>query len=311
VKWRDRLLTLPVLGRWFLVPVYLAVRYLVVYRPWLSDERAVSRVYKRRLGMVPDLQTPRRFNEKIQWLKLHDRTALKVRCSDKIKVRGYIAERVGPEYAVPLIYETCDPGEITYDVLPVEGCVVKTSHDQGTVFMLNGREHENLRVIRELLRIALKRNLYHQSREWPYDRVDRKILIEPNLCQENSGTMKDYKFFCFNGDPRVIQVDHDRFSEHTRNIYSASWNPLKVAYGYACGAVEQAPPCLDEMLYVARELSRPFRFVRVDFYVVNGKPLVGEMTFFPTGGVKPFSPDSFDRELGDMLPLPAVNEYEG
>lgn len=95
--------------------------------------------------------------------------------------------------------------------------------------------------------------------------------------------MKDYKCFCFNGDPRVIQVDHDRFSEHTRNIYSASWNPLKVAYGYACGAVEQAPPCLDEMLYVATERSRPFRFVWVGFYVVNGKPLVGEMTFFPTG----------------------------
>lgn len=98
--------------------------------------------------MVPDLQTPRRFNEKIQWLKLDDTTALEVRCSGKIKVRGYIAERVGPEYAVPLIYETCDPGEITYDVLPVEGYVVKTSHDQGTVSMLNGREHENLRVIR-------------------------------------------------------------------------------------------------------------------------------------------------------------------
>src|SRR5690606_28044195 len=103
------------------------------------------------------------------------------------------------------------------------------------------------------------------------------------------------KVFCFNGCPRAIQVDHDRSSRHTRSMYDADWNVLDVEYGYPIGPTEAPPPCLSEMRHVARKLSEPLLFVRVDFYIVGGRPIVGEMTFFPTGGLKPFNPTSFDH----------------
>ena len=292
---------------WLLEPLYFGRRYLFTYRPWQTDRKAIERIFRKRMGYRPDLSDSKKFNEKLQWLKLHERIDLKVRCSDKILVRDYISETVGPQYVVPLVLTSTSEAVITPEVLPEQPCVIKTNHDQGTVIVVHDKERADFGRIRAKLRVALKTNLYHFAREWPYDRVERKILVEPHLNPESALGLKDFKVFCFNGHPRIIQVDHDRFAEHTRNIYSASWDPLEVTSGYGRGEVEQAPHCLDEMLYIARKLSSPFRFVRVDCYVVNGKPMVGELTFFPTGGFKPFSPDSFDRELGDMLSLSVVN----
>ncbi|WP_179907356.1 ATP-grasp fold amidoligase family protein [Rhabdonatronobacter sediminivivens] len=295
---------LPVVGKLFFEPAYFVYKYFVEYRPWLSDRRAVERLFEREMGYRPDLDDPKTFNEKIQWIKLHDRCPQKVICADKFRSREFVAERAGKEYTIPCLMVTEDPEDITVDKLPDQPCVIKTNHDQGTVFIVKDKAKADLGEVRGRLRIALRRNLYHAKREWHYGEVPRRIVVEPLLVSDDGNDLRDYRAYCFNGWPEIIQVESDRFSGHKRNIYKPDWRRIEVEYGYPVGEWEPAPACLDELLDISRKLAAPFLFVRVDFYIVNGRPKVGELTFLPASGLKPFSPSEFDRELGDMLDLP-------
>lgn len=300
-----RALTHPVIGPYAAAPLYFAWRWVFRYKPWLSDRKAITSRYRKIFGVTPDLDNPRGFNEKIQWLKLNDRDPMKVTCSDKIMVRDYITDTVGERYTIPLLGIYTSPDAITPEILPDAPFVIKTNHDQGTVFPVLDKTTADFEHIRGYLRLALRRNLYHVMREWPYDRINpRRILVEPHLKPDDPESIKDYKVYCFNGEPGLIFVVSNRSRDDRRNFYTSTWDSVDVEAGYPQGDVEPPPERLDEMLHVARRLSERFHFVRVDFFIVDGKPKVGEMTFFPVGGFIHFEPRDFDITMGNMLELP-------
>ena len=126
------------------------------------------------------------------------------------------------------------------------------------------------------------------------------------MVDESGVELKDYKIFNFGGQPKLIQVDFNRFIKHTKNIYDTEWNYLDVAINYPTdpNVSIKKPDCLDEMLEMAKELSAGLPFLRTDFYVINGKIYFGELTFSPGSGFMKVTPESFDKEMGSWILLP-------
>jgi hypothetical protein len=142
------------------------------------------------------------------------------------------------------------------------------------------------------------------GREWAYKNIKPRIICE-KLLTENGASPKDYKIFCFNGEPKVIQVDLERFKDHKRNMYDINWNLLPVNYMYETEKnVLEKPLALAQMLGYAKQLSADLPFVRVDFYNVDGKIIFGEMTFYPENAIGQFQPESYDHIFGSYLQLP-------
>lgn len=285
-------------------PLYNLWRYGYVYRPWLSDEKRLKQLYRMKIGRELDLQNPARLSEKIQWLKIHDRSDLHVLCADKIRMREYVAETVGAKHVVPLFFTTANPADITAEALPDEPVVVKVNNDNDRVFLIRDKNAVDYRKMQTVLRFALWRNLYWVSREWQYNEIRPRVLVEKMLGVNVEGGIPDFKIFCMNGRAQIIQVDSDRFGEHKRNLYDLEWRLLDVQWGYPNAPIQPRPVDLSRMLDIAQELARPFLFVRVDLYLVEDDIFVGELTFHPTGGLKRTEPQSFDAELGALLELP-------
>ena len=287
----------------FIEPIYRLWRYLWRYRPWVADEARIKQIYWRCFRRELNLHDPRTFNEKLNWLKLHDRTDLHVTCSDKIKMREYVTEKVGSSYVVPLYFTTDNPRDINVETLPDEPVVVKTNHDTGTIYPIHSKYECNLSRVQNGLYFALNNNLYWFAREWNYKDIRPKILVEKMLLNEDGSALFDYKVYCMNGIPTLIMVDVDRFHDRRTNVYDTEWNLLDVKFKHPNCCSISRPRNLRQLLHLAALLSRPFKFVRVDLYSVNGAIFVGELTFFPDAGLKRFSPPCYDRKFGEYLQI--------
>ena len=290
-------------GVHFIEPIYKLWSYLWRYRPWVDDETRIKQIFKKKFGYNLDLDDPKTFNEKINWLKIHNRTELHVICSDKIRMREYVKEKIGSEYVVPLIFTSCDTNDININKLPNKPVVIKTNHDSGTVYLINNKYESNLRKIRNGIHFGMKKNLYWYAREWNYKRIDPKILVEDMLGKDSPGKLKDYKIFCANGEPKFIQVDNDRFINHKRNLYDIQWNFIDVMYKCENFEIEEKPKEIDKMIVLSRKLSEPFNFSRIDMYIYENKIYVGEITFFPEAGLTEFYPDKYNIFFGDMIKI--------
>jgi hypothetical protein len=273
----------------------------------LPDEAFIRKQFRIRLGREPDLEDPKTFNEKLQWLKLHDRRPEYTALVDKYAVKSIVAERIGEEHIVPTIGCYSDPEEIPFDSLP-EKYVLKCTHNSGTGTILcrDNKKLDRRATVRELKR-GLAEDYYLKVREWPYKGVPHRIVCERFLENDGSSDMPDYKLHCFYGEPKFILVCRDRFSKTgmTEDFFTPDWEHIPVsrpAHPNASVQIER-PPMLDEMMSIARELSRDIPFVRVDLYVAGGRIYFGEMTFFPSSGAAPFVPEEYDRVFGDMLDL--------
>ncbi|MFO7899522.1 MAG: ATP-grasp fold amidoligase family protein [Planctomycetota bacterium] len=274
----------------------------------MSDEAYIRAEFKRAFGRPPDLQNPKTLNEKIQWLKLYDRTPLHTRCADKYAVREYVAERAGPEYLVPLLYHTENPADIAPENLPSPPFVIKTNHagSAGMTFVRDKSEIDWHRL-RKLLARELKKNYYYERREWQYKNIRPRILVERMLQDEAGNSPADYKLYAFNGRFAFAQVDLDRHTRHKRNLYDSAWRRIPCEWLYPNGPELKRPPMLDTMRAISETIGEEFAMVRVDSYVCDGQLYVGELTFHPESGCAPFAPDEWDRKLGDMLTLPHPN----
>lgn len=253
-----------------------------------------------------DLKNPRRFNEKLQWLKLYNRKPEHTVMVDKYLVRDYIKEKIGEQYLIPLLGAWDNVDDIDFDALP-ERFVIKCNHNSGEgMYICLDKSKMDVEAVKAGLRRGLEQDYYLCDREWPYKNVPRKIVAEQYLDDGSGRGINDYKVFNFCGEPYIIQVDFDRFIEHKKNIYTTDWKLCDFSFNYPSRPDINIPkpPVLEEMLELSRKLSAGEPYMRTDFYCVGDKLYFGELTFFPASGYGPFDPDKVDLELGEMIKLP-------
>lgn len=261
-----------------------------------------AKVFKKKL----DLKNPQTFNEKLQWLKLHDRNPLYTTLVDKYAVRSYIKEKIGEEYLIPLLggpWKSVE--EIPFDTLP-DQFVLKTTHDSGGVVICRDKSAFDVEAAKKKLRKSLKTNFYYGGREWPYKNVKPQIIAEKYMEDESGEELKDYKLMCFHSKVKATLVCSDRFSDNGLKItfYDTDWKRLPFERHYPSSTVElEKPKSYEEMVQIAEKLSENMQFVRVDFYNVKGKVYFGELTFYPGSGFSAFSPSKWDEKLGQLIKL--------
>lgn len=252
-----------------------------------------------------NLEQPVTFNEKLQWLKLYNHDPSYTRLVDKLTFKEYVSETLGKEYVIPLLGAWDHFDEIDFTRLPDE-YVLKCTHDSGSVVIVTRDNPLDKVEVRSILEERLAINYYWMGREWPYRNAGRRIIAEQYMHDDDAEELKDYKLFCFMGEVKLIQVDFDRFQVHKRNVYDTEWNyiPLEIKFPTAPEVLIPRPQCLSEMIRLAEILSKGIPHVRVDCYVVNDHPLVGEMTFFHGGGMERFTPNDWNTKFGSWIRLP-------
>lgn len=260
---------------------------------------------KAKYGQSFNLDNPKTFNEKIQWLKLYWYDPLVTMCSDKYAVREYIKNR-GLEHilnGIIGVYKNAD--EIDISLLP-NRFVMKCTHGCHMNVICYDKVHFNWKKERGRLNMWLKLNYSYNGGEWVYRDIKPQIVIENFLCDDDNNNIKDYRIFCFNGKPKAIHVDYDVHTNYRRTIFNTKWELQDMEYARPINVHKTIvkPICLDEMLEYAKILSKPFPFVRVDFYVVNGKALFSELTFMPSSGYGKFKPEEYDAVYGSWITLP-------
>lgn len=227
---------------------------------------------------------------------------------DKYEVKKYVSKIIGEEYIIPTfgVWDCFD--DIEFDQLPNE-FVLKCTHDSGGIVIVKDRQTLDISSAKKRLNKFLKRKYYNLGREWPYKYVKPRIIAEKYMTDESGYELKDYKIYNFNGEPRMIQVDYDRFVSHKRNIYTPTWEYMDVSIKYPTdkNRVIKRPERLDEMLRLARLLSKDYPHLRTDFYSINEKVYFGELTFYPESGFAKFYPEVFEYEVGSWMQLPEKN----
>jgi hypothetical protein len=289
------------LAMWWLArkAAYSVIKYI-------PDEPYLKLQYRVMVGKRLDLARPTTFNEKLQWLKLHDRNPLYTRLADKFEVRDYIGKRVGTEYLIPLLGVYRRVEDIDFSALPHQ-FVLKCTHDSGGNVICNNKVMLDEVAAKRKLKRALERNYFWFGREWPYKGISPRVICEQYVTDESGDGLRDYKIFCFHGHPRLIQVDLGRFVNHKRNLYSPAWELLdfEIALPRDAEAQIPRPRRFDDMLRIAETLSAGFSHVRIDMYSVRDTVYVGEMTFHHGSGYEQFRPESYDELLGSWIRLPS------
>ncbi len=268
----------------------------------ISDEKAVIRYYKSHTnGIAPNLKNPQKFSEKLQWYKLYNKDPLMEKCADKYDVREYITA-CGYEHLLNECYGVYNAvDEINIDELP-QSFVLKAAHSSGMNLIVHDKDKIDWKTENKLMRLWLKLDNYWSGREWVYKNMKKRIVAEKYL-EDESGGLLDYKFYCFNGQPRFVQLEVGRYtSNNTRNFYDMDWNlmPFGKEIPHNPDIIVEKPYAFEEMKQIAADLSKPFSYVRVDLYQVQGKVFFGELTFFPAGGAPDFVPSEYDKIVGDM-----------
>ena len=258
------------------------------------------------MGYKLNLDTPQNFSEKIQWLKLFNRNPLYTTLVDKYAVKKYVAKKIGEEHLIPTLGIWKNAYDIEFENLPNQ-FVLKTTNGSGggDIVICKDSSHFDKENAIAHLNKSLKKNVYKKLREWPYKDVPPQIIAEKYM-DDGTGELRDYKFFCFDGCVKCLQVDYDRFVEHHRNIYDTKWNllPFTIKYPSKENVIIPKPENFEEMLHIASLLSQDIPHVRIDLYNIKGKIYFGEMTFFHGSGYEEFTPKEWDLKFGSWIKLP-------
>ena len=276
----------------------------------LSDERYLRMIYKRHTGRRLNLDPPMTFNEKIQWLKLHDRNPLYKHLVDKLAVRDYVNSIVGESYLVPLIGVWKKPEDIDFANLPNQ-FVLKTTHDSGGVLLCHDKKRFDVPGAIDMLNQHLDQDFSEFGKEWAYHDIPRCIIAEQMLGGSDAGAPLDYKFMCFNGTVKCTFVCSERRSESGLKVtfYDRNWVPLPFQRHYPSSSIPIPRPAnYQEMADIAVKLSGAIPFCRIDLYEINGRIFFGEVTLYPGGGFERFEPEEWDATLGSWLKLPVGKE---
>lgn len=279
---------------------------------FIPDELYVRMCYRILMGKRLELDPPRTFNEKLQWLKLHDRRPEQTRWVDKYEVRKLIAATVGEDHLFPLLGVWDRVEDVDWAQLP-DRFVLKCTHDSGGTIICRDKSRFDVCAARRKLAAGLKRNYYWAGREWAYKDVRPRVIAEPLMVDESGTELKDYKFFCFDGEPRLIQVDFDRFSDHRRNLYDLEWRyqPFQILYPTDPGRPIPKPRHLEAALELVRRITPKVPFMRTDLYLIGERIYFGEFTLHHGGGAETFTPESYDDLLGGWIRLPETGPAGG
>ncbi len=279
---------------------------------FLPDKMFLKLRYRLVFDKKLNLKTPKLFNEKIQWLKLYDRKDIYTMMVDKIEAKKYVANIIGKEYIVPTlgIYNEFD--DIDFNVLPKQ-FVIKCNHDSDGLIICRDKSKLDIEAARKKINRCLKRNYYAIGREWPYKNVKPKILIEEYMEDKKTKVLRDYKFFCFNGIPKIMYISE---KSHTKDqkiaFFDMDYNQLDIKRtdynNYE--KLPNIPVNFEKMKKLAAVLAKKICHLRVDFYEVNGKIYFGELTFHTGSGFISFEDDKWNLELGKLIDISKVNKNE-
>lgn len=280
---------------------------LLAFTKIIPDKLYLKMLYYKHFGRFPDLKNPKTFNEKLQWLKLYDRNPKYIEMVDKHLVKKYIAEKIGEEYVIPTLGVWNDPDDIDFDSLP-DQFVLKWNHDSGSIVICKDKSKLDRKAAIQKLQRGKKFSGFWYGREWPYKGVEKKIIAEKYMVDSHTEELRDYKFFCFGGEPRALFVatDRQKAGEEVKfDFFDMEYNHIDVRNGHDNANVPpEKPKCFEEMKELCKKLSEGIPHVRVDFYEVDGKVYFGELTFYHFSGMVKYEPEEWDVTFGNWIELP-------
>lgn len=275
-----------------------------------SDEYLVNKMYRNDFGRDCDLKNPKRFSEKVQWLKLYERKDFHTVLADKYASRDYISKNFGDEYLVPLMFVTDDWREIKPENIPDEPCIIKPNNNCGKYHIVRNKDEMDWYQVRMDARKWMAENMYYRCQEWQYKNMKPCLLVEKLLLDKEGRIPNDYKLHFFDGELEFVYCSIDREGRNYRNIYDKDWKPLNFQliapqkYNPDIRGPEiPAPETFDKMKEMGRVVAKLFKYVRVDFYDVNGRLYFGEITLHHGSGTDHFYPDEYDFIYGDKIKL--------
>lgn len=274
---------------------------------YLPDSIYLKLRFWYRVGYWPSFKNPKTYSEKLQWIKMNYRDPLYTTLVDKYAVKEYVSNIIGDKYIIPTLGVWSDAGEIDWEKLPNQ-FVLKVTHDSGGIVVCKNKECLDIKSAISKLNKALHTDYYKYSREWPYKNVNRKIIAEKYMEDSKTKELRDYKFFCFDGNVKALFIASDRMNleEETKfDFFDSDFNHLPFRNGHPnAKIIPEKPIQFETMKKLASKLSEGIPQVRIDFYEVDGKVYFGEMTFFHWSGMKPFEPQIWDNTFGDWIQLP-------
>jgi len=278
---------------------------------FIPEKLIIKCLYKERTGRKLNLDNPLTFNEKLQWLKLYDHNPLYTMMVDKYAAKKYVTDVIGEEYIIPLLGVWNNFDEIDFDALP-DQFVLKCTHDSGGIVICRDKSTFDISSAKQKINRCLIRNYYWSGREWPYKNVPRKIIAEKYMENKQLGVngLIDYKFFCFNGEPKCIYVSSGLEHHPTAQISFVDLDGKRLPfhrrdYLEYVGEIP-IPENLALMLQMSAKMARESgcAFLRVDLYEIEGKIYFSEFTFTPCSGMMPIEPCEWDEILGSWIELP-------
>lgn len=284
--------------RWY---AFLADRGLL---NWMPDEVYLKMAFRLNMGKKLDLKNPKTFNEKLQWLKLYDRKPIYTTMVDKYAVKKYVADLIGEEYIIPTLGVWDSFDEIDFDSLP-DQFVLKCTHDSGGLVICRDKSKLDIKAAKAKIEKCLKCKYYWGTREWPYKDVKPRIIAEKYMQDTKDDALTDYKFFCFDGVPKVMYISKDHGRDPRTDFFDMDFNhlPIKARDPHA-EVTPQRPEQFDQMRCLAETLSEGLLHLRVDFYIVNEKVYIGELTFYHMSGMTEFTPHEWNVKMGSWINLP-------
>ena len=278
--------------------VYILENYILRF---LDDKTYLKIKYKHIMKQKLNLDNPQTFNEKLQWLKLHNRKDIYTTMVDKYEAKKYVANIIGEEYIIPTlgVYEKFD--DINFEELPNK-FVIKCTHDSGGIVICEDKNNFDYKEAKKKINKGLKSNFYYFSREWPYKNVKPRIIVEKYMEDNIIGELIDYKSYAFNGECDYLMACYNRAKGNIKFLYyDREWHLIKnFSYDgmkYGNNIKIPKPKNLDKMFEFATILSKDIPFIRVDFYEANGMLYFGELTFYPSAGFD----DGRTKELEEYL----------
>jgi len=270
---------------------------------FIPDKMYLQIYYFSRFKKFIDFKNPKTYNEKLNWLKINDRNPLYTKLVDKYEVKEYVSNLIGEEHIIPTIGIWNNFDEIDFSKLPNQ-FVLKCTHDSEGLVIVKDKSKLDIKLAKEKLTNSLKNNFYYIGREWPYKNVKPRIIAEKYMEDKKLKELRDYKFFCFNGEPKSMFIASDRANNVKFDYYDLNFNHLDIKQKYPNSTKKiEKPINFEKMIKLSKELSKNLKHARIDFYEVNGKIYFGEITFYHFSGFMPFQPKEWDTKFGDWLKL--------
>lgn len=278
------------------------VKFIKTFK-FLPQKYYVSHYYEYYTGKKLDYDNPVEFNQKISWYKVFYRNPLLTKLVDKYSVREYVTEKIGEEFLNKCLGVYNSPKEINWDSLPND-FVIKAVHGCNFNLVVNNKSKLNKTKAKlKMYKWLYKNQYYRGGLEWAYKNVKPRLIIEKFMKDEITNDLIDYKFYCFDGEPKFIIAQSDKLGKY---FFDLQWNKMPFGWKTKDPNIISKPSNLEELVVLSKKLSNGLPFVRADFYSVNGKSIFGEMTFYPTDARKDFYPEEYNKIVGDYFKLPTL-----